>query len=167
VMAAARGHRPFPTVETLQDLRLSPVVRLVSEQLEGLIQRSLARLQGPRFELSVYFGRNLAKRYDALSRALHEQFPIPMLRASFEKRGREWHLAAVRPIATSEIPESHRQFLVAQAEQHFGRPQRRSRVRRTYRYDLAILANPNASGSPSHPNAPRPFGPPPPGVGPR
>ena len=30
LLAAARGHRPFPTVETLQDLRLSPVVRLRS-----------------------------------------------------------------------------------------------------------------------------------------
>src|SRR4030095_4373574 len=94
---------PFPTVETLQDLRLSPVVRLVSEQLEELIQKSLARLIGTRFELSVYFGRNLAKRYDALARALHEQFPMPLLRASFEKRRGEWRLTAVRPIATSEI----------------------------------------------------------------
>jgi len=69
LLAAARGHRPFPTVETLQDLRLSPVVRIVSEQLEELIQKSLARLRGPRFELSLYFGRNLAKRYEAIARA--------------------------------------------------------------------------------------------------
>jgi glutathione synthase/RimK-type ligase-like ATP-grasp enzyme len=157
LLAAARGHRPFPTVETLQDLRLSPVVRLVSEQLEELIQKSLARLRGKRFELSVYFGRNLAKRYDALSRELHEQFPMPMLRASFEKRGGEWHLAAVRPIAFSEIPESHRQFVVSQAEQHFGRPQRPSRARRTYRYDLAILTNPHASDAPSDAKALRSF----------
>ena len=157
LLAAARGHRPFPTVETLQDLRLTPVVRLVSEQLEVQIQRSLARLRGARFELSVYFGRNLAKRYDALSRALHEQFPVPLLRASFEKRGREWHLSAVRPIATSEIPESHRAFLVEQAEIHFGRRQRPSRAKRTYRYDLAILHNPDAPDSPSDPKALRQF----------
>jgi glutathione synthase/RimK-type ligase-like ATP-grasp enzyme len=157
LLAAARGHRPFPTVETLQDLRLSPVVRIVSEQLEDQIQRSLARLQGNRFELSVYFGRNLARRYDALARALHDQFPMPLLRASFEKRGGEWHLAAVGPIATSDIPESHRGFLIQQAEQHFGRRQRPSRRKRTYRYDLAILHDPIAPDAPSDPKALRAF----------
>jgi len=149
LLAAARGHRPIPTVETLQDLRLAPVVRLVSEQLQTLIQKSLARLKGPRFELSVYFGRNLAKRYDALSRALYEQFPVPLLRAGFVKRTREWQLASVRPIATSEIPDAHRSFVIQQAEQHFGLRQRPSRARPTFRYDLAILAAPDAVDSPS------------------
>jgi glutathione synthase/RimK-type ligase-like ATP-grasp enzyme len=149
LLAAARGHRALPTVETLQDLRLAPIVRLVSNQLERLIQRSLSRLKGKRFELSVYFGRNLARRYDALSRALYEQFPVPFLRASFERRGSDWRLSAVRPIATSEIPESHREFVIGQAERHFGRRPRPSRARRTYRYDLAILADPDAEDAPS------------------
>ena len=149
LLAAARGHRPFPTVETLQDLRLAPVVRIVSQQLDDLIQKSLTRLKGPRFDLSIYFGSNLAKRYEALTRALHGQFPVPLLRASFEKRGGEWRLSSVRPIATSEIPDNHREFVIEQAEQHFGRRTRTPRARRTYRYDLAILGAPNAVDSPS------------------
>jgi glutathione synthase/RimK-type ligase-like ATP-grasp enzyme len=153
LLAAARGHRPFPTVETLQDLRLTPVVRIVSEQLDALIRKSLARLKGPRFDLSIYFGSSLAKRYEALTRALHEQFPVPLLRASFEKRGREWRLSSVRPIATSEIPDSHREFVIAQAEQHFGRRTRTPRAKRTYRYDLAILGAPKAVDSPSNAKA--------------
>lgn len=157
LLAAARGHRPFPTVETLQDLRLAPVLRLVSEQLEDLIERSLAPLKGPRFELSVYFGQNLAKRYDALARALHEQFPVPLLRASFEKRGRDWRISSVRPIAMSEIPDGHRQFVIEQAEQHFGRRPRPSRAKRTFRYDLAILADPEEVDAPSDPKALRQF----------
>jgi glutathione synthase/RimK-type ligase-like ATP-grasp enzyme len=157
LLAAARGHRPFPTIETLQDLRLTPVVRIVSEQLDELIQKSLARLKGPRFELSLYFGRNLAKRYEPLARSLHEQFPVPFLRASFEKGGRDWRLSSVRPIATSEIPESHREFAIAQAEQHFGRRTRSARAKRTFRYDLAILGAANAADSPSDEKALRRF----------
>jgi len=153
LLAAARGHRPIPTVETLQDLRLGPVVRLVSEQLEDLIERSLVRLKGPRFELSVYFGRNLAKRYDALARALYDQFPVPLLRASFERESRRWRLASVRPIATSEIPETHREFVIEQAEQHFGRRPRRSRSKRSFRYDLAILHDPEEVDAPSNEKA--------------
>jgi glutathione synthase/RimK-type ligase-like ATP-grasp enzyme len=132
-------------------------VRLVSEELEEEIQRSFSRLKGTRFELSVYFGRNLAKRYDQLARALHDQFPVPLLRASFEKHGKEWRLSSVRPIATSEIPESHRAFVIAQAEEHFGRRPRPSRAKRTFRYDLAILSDPAADDSPSNPGAVRRF----------
>ena len=149
LLAAARGHRPFPTVETLQDLRLAPVVRLVSDQLDALIQKSLGRLKGKRFDLSLYFGRNLAKRYEPLAHALHQQFPAPLLRASFERRGSDWRLASVRPIATSEIPDSHRDFVIAQAERHFGRPRLSPRAKRTFRYDLAILTDPEAEDAPS------------------
>ena len=154
LLAAARGHRPIPTVETLQDLRLAPVVRVVSEQLEDLIQRSLARLKGKRFELSIYFGRNLARRYDALARALHDQFPVPLLRASFEKKRDDWRLSGVRTIATSEIPESHRDFVIEQAERNFGGRERRSRIRKSFRYDLAILTPPpGTEDAPSNPRA--------------
>jgi glutathione synthase/RimK-type ligase-like ATP-grasp enzyme len=47
--------------------------------------------------------------------------------------------------------------LVEQAEIHFGRRQRPSRAKRTYRYDLAILHNPDAPDSPSDPKALRQF----------
>ena len=149
LLAAARGHRPVPTVETLQDLRLAPVVRVVSELLESQIERSLARLTGPRFELSIYFGRNLAKRYDALARALYEQFSVPLLRASFERIGNRWRLSSVRPIATREIPASHRPFVIEQAEKHFNRRDRSARAKPTYQYDIAILHDPDAEDSPS------------------
>lgn len=157
LLAAARGHRPIPTVETLQDLRLAPVVRLVSEQLEDRIQRDLAPLKGPRFDLSIYFGRNLARRYDALARALHDQFPVPLLRASFEREGRAWRLASVRPIATSEIPDPHLDFVIEQAEAHFGRRPRAASSPRSFRYDLAILAAPEAPDAPSDEKALRRF----------
>ncbi|MEZ4289531.1 MAG: RimK-like ATPgrasp N-terminal domain-containing protein [Myxococcota bacterium] len=146
LLAAARGHRSIPTVDTLQDLRLAPVVRMVSEQLQELIQRSLATIKANRFELSVYFGGNLAERHHALARALYQQFSV-LLRA-FEREDGEWRLVAVRPIASKEIPESHRDYVVAQAQSHFGRPVREGGKRRSYRYDLAILVKPDEEDSP-------------------
>jgi len=157
LLAAARGHRPIPTVETLQDLRLAPVVRLVSEQLEQLIQRSLSSLKGDRFELSIYFGRNLAQRHQALARALDQQFGVPLMRATFDREGDVWRLSSVRPIATSEIPESHHDFVVEQAERHFSRPVRSSGGRRSFRYDIAILTDPGSEDAPSDDKALRRF----------
>jgi len=156
LLAAARGHRPMPSVDTLQALRLTPLVRTVSEDLEELIQRSLAPLKSPKFELSIYFGYNVAKRYDRLSRALFNQFPAPFLRAQFVKKD-SWDLRSIRPISAAEIPDSHVEFVVQQATQHFARPRRRSRARRSYQYDIAILFNPDDKDRPSDPTAIRRF----------
>lgn len=157
LLAAARGHRPLPSVETLQDLRLSPIVRIVSEEIEELIARSLSRLKSDKFELSIYFGRNLAKQYDALCRAIFNQFPAPFLRASFVCQEGAWRLHAVRLVATSEIPEAHRDFVIEQASEHFGRRHRPRPPRQQYRYEMAILADTEADDAPSDERAIRRF----------
>jgi glutathione synthase/RimK-type ligase-like ATP-grasp enzyme len=149
LLAAARGHRPLPSVATLQDLRMSPLIRLVAEDLEDLIQRSLAGLRSESFELSIYFGRNLAKRYDRLCRALFNQFPVPLLRASFALAGGRWKLAALRAIATSEIPDTHRDFVVEQSERYFTGRHHVRRRQQVYRYDLAILSDAHSETRPS------------------
>ena len=156
LLAAARGHKPMPSVDTLQALRISPLVRTVSEDLEELMQRLLAPLKSRKFELSIYFGRNVAKRYDRLSKALFNQFPAPFLRAQFVKKD-IWELASIRPIATKEIPDSHIDFVLAQAADYFARPSRRARSRRAFKYDMAILFNSEDHDRPSDPGAIRRF----------
>jgi len=111
LLARARGHRPIPSVTTLHSLLVGSVVRVVSEELDGLIQSGLRSLRSERFELSVYFGRNTARRYDRLSRELFNHFPVPFLRARFERDGDEWSLVGIRAIPASEVPESYHDHL--------------------------------------------------------
>ncbi|MEQ8789182.1 MAG: RimK family protein [Pirellulaceae bacterium] len=148
LLAEARGHKPQPSVATIQDLKTQAVVRLVSNELDTLIQKSLSRIQSQRFTLSVYFGRNLAKRYDRLSLQLFNMFQSPLLRAQFV-REKKWQLKSVSTISASELPEGHRDFVAKVAEEHFAG--RRPRVKRksTPRYDLAILRNPQEAEPPS------------------
>jgi glutathione synthase/RimK-type ligase-like ATP-grasp enzyme len=146
LLAAARGHKPLPSVTTIQDLRQSSVLRVVSEDLEQQLQQVLGPLKSEQFELSIYFGRNLAKRYDRLAQALFNHFPAPLLRAEFVHAG-EWRLQSLRPISASDIPESHRDFVVEQAQRFFARGRLASPKRA--RYDLAILYNPDEVDSPS------------------
>jgi glutathione synthase/RimK-type ligase-like ATP-grasp enzyme len=147
LLAEARGHKPLPSVTTLQDLKQSSLIRIVSEDIEHKVQQCLSPLKTDRFEVSIYFGRNLARRYDGLCQALFDHFPAPLLRASFV-RSDEWRLQWLRPIAYRDVPESHRSFVVEQAQRFFKRPKRAS-PRARFRYDLAILINPDEIDAPS------------------
>lgn len=139
LLAAARGHRPLPSVATLQALTASPLVRIVSEDLDELIQKALAHIRSEEFSVSIYFGKNVAKRYDRLSRALFNQFPAPFLRARFAWEEGSWRLAGIRPIAAAEIPEAHLPFVLRRAKDYFERPTRVISRGPDTRYDMAIL----------------------------
>ncbi len=156
LLAEARGHRPLPSIAAIQDLRLAPVVKLVSQELGQLIQSSLRRIRSDRFELSVYFGHNLAARHDRLSLALFNSFPAPLLRATFARDGC-WGLASIRVLGVGEVPESHWPFLVAQATRYLKRAPRRSKAAPPMRYDMAILHDPEESMPPSNGAALRRF----------
>lgn len=138
LLAAARGHRALPSVETLQAFGVAPLARIQSEELEELIQRSLAPLRSRTFELSIYFGRNVAARYDRLCRALFDLYPAPFMRAIFEQEDDEWRMRSIRPLAGPEVPEGHRPFIIGRAIEYFALGERTAR-RKPTRYDLAIL----------------------------
>ncbi|MEQ8767130.1 MAG: RimK family protein [Planctomycetota bacterium] len=157
LLAEARGHRPLPSVTTLQDLRQAPLLRIVSDELESVLHKGLATLHSDDFVLSIYFGHNLAKRYDRLCQAIFSQFPAPFLRASFERDGGKWRLVKVAPIATTDIPDSHRDFVLEQAHAFFARRSLPRQTKREYRYDIAILVDPEEQMPPSNEKAQQKF----------
>ncbi len=142
LLAEARGHRPLPSIATIQDLKLQTVISAAGEELDELIQRQLSRLKAEKFELSVYFGRNVAKHYDELSQQLFRRFRAPLLRAffSWSARNKRWLLQNINAIGVSDIPETHLAFAAGAAEEYFASKQRAVPVR-SGGYDLAILWN--------------------------
>ncbi|MCF7734220.1 MAG: RimK family protein [Cephaloticoccus sp.] len=150
LLAEARGHRPQPSLSTIQDLKSQVVSRILSEELDELIQKSLAPIKGDTFTLSIYFARNLAKHYDRLSLQLYNQFQSPLLRAQFSHRDGRWEMRDISPISASEIPENHRLF-VAEVARQFIEGRRPTRPRRTPpRYHLAILYDQAEDNTPSN-----------------
>ncbi len=148
LLASARGHKPFPDVLAIQDIKSQTIIRIVSEELDDLIQKSLKHILGNRFTLSIYFGKNLAKRYDKLSYKLFSHFRAPLLRAEFIRKENTWLLRNIQPIATNEIHEDHKPFIANAAEEFFKKRSAGPR-RKEPRYDLAILINPDEPMPPS------------------
>ena len=159
LLAAARGHRPFPGVGNIVDMRSPALVRVVSEDLDALIQRMLKPLLSDRFTLSVYFGRNVAKRYDPLARQVYNLFQAPLLRAKFERRKGSWTMTNVSPIASRDVPDNHRDFVLGAAREYFakGRFSAPKRDRDRYRYDMAILFDEDDNDPPSAERAVKKF----------
>ncbi len=140
----------MPGVTTIQDMKSRSLLRS-DDELEELIQKSLAKIVSTRFELSIYFGCNLADRHAALSRALFNLFPVPLMRATFS-RSTKWRLVSLTPIPVGDLPALHRTFLHGVIENHFARRGPAGRPGRTvnYEHDLAILVNDEERSPPSN-----------------
>jgi glutathione synthase/RimK-type ligase-like ATP-grasp enzyme len=159
LLAQARGHRPRPSVLTIQDMKSPAVLRGMADEFEPIIQRSLSRIRGDDFELSIYFGRNLARRYDPLCLRLSNLFEAPLLRARFVRgKDKRWALQQVQAIAGHDVPAHHREAVGEFAREYFsGRRGLGGRRRKVSRYDLAILFDPADPEPPSDERAIRRF----------
>jgi glutathione synthase/RimK-type ligase-like ATP-grasp enzyme len=152
LIAEARGHKPVPTVMTMQDLRSPALVRIASDELDELIQRSLASVAGDRWTLHCYFGRAASKEHDRLATALFKQFTAPFLKARFV-RAEEWELDRLSAIPASAIPEEERAAAFECAQAFFTRRHRPTPAARPSRFDLAILWDPKDPTVPSDQSA--------------
>ncbi len=155
LLAAARGHKPVPDVGTIQDLKSQTIIRVAADDLDELIQKSLAPLQSTEFVLSIYFGHNVAKRHERLSQALFRLFQAPFIRAFFaySEKSKRWQMHNINPIPASEVPEEHRPFVVDVAREYFRARRGAGRRRGGPRYDLAILHDPGEQEAPSNARA--------------
>jgi glutathione synthase/RimK-type ligase-like ATP-grasp enzyme len=157
LLASARGHTPLPNISTIQDLKSQTLIRIVDDELDELIQRSLAPIQSDAFTLSIYFGKNIAKRHDRLALHLYNLFPGPLLRAEFVRTKAIWHLNNIDPVSTGEIPAEHLAFLIDVATEHFAGRRVGTPKRWAAPYDLAILWNSAEKEGPSNERAIRRF----------
>ncbi len=149
LLAVARGHKPLPSVSAIQDMKSPAVIKIISEELEDVIQKSLSDLKSRNFTLSIYFGRNTSKKYNKLSLMLFNLFQVPLLRAYFEQDEDGWKLDNIGPIASADIPDDHKPFVETFAGEYFKRRRFAVPERDVSGYDLAILVNPNEKAAPS------------------
>jgi glutathione synthase/RimK-type ligase-like ATP-grasp enzyme len=149
LLAEARGHRSFPNITTIQDLKSQSIIRIISDELDQLIQRSFSRLKSTRFVLNIYFGKNPTKQYENLSKQLYNLFQAPLLRAHFINDDGKWQLQNIFPLPINQIPDHHKSFVLEYARGYFSRKRIRSRNVSRATYDLAILLNPDEKSPPS------------------
>ncbi len=150
LIALARGHKSFPDINTIQEIKSPHIIRVVAEEIDITIQRSLMHLQSDSFILSIYFGKNVSKRYDWLSLQIYNLFQAPLLRVYFNRKGKKWKIQNVQLLSTNEIPEEHHDYVIQLATEFFSKRIHGRKRKPAAPYDLAILVNQDEKTPPSN-----------------
>ena len=153
LLAAARGHRTMPGVATIQDMKSRSLLR-ADDELEEIVERSLHTIKSKRFELSIYFGCNLAERHADLEpravQSVSHAADAGDVREVIDDRA----VAAAQHHADSGRRHSARpRRLPAPGHREPLRAARPGRARRRsvqYEHDLAILTNQDERSPPSN-----------------
>lgn len=155
LLAEARGHRVLPGVATLNILRNRTLFLLEFEDLEERIDAALREhpsAEGETLRVMSYFGRVQEEALAPLARDLFERFACPILEIEFRHRAR-WEIASLKPMAPSELSEDQQTVFAAALERYSRAVWRRPRERTRYRYDMAILVDPEEELPPSNARA--------------
>lgn len=151
LLAEARSQKVFPRVSHIQDMKSSSLSRSISEDLDALIQKQFQGIKSDKFVLSIYFGRNVAKKYDRLSRLLYGLFQFPNFQVIFEylPQKEKWRIQRVFPMMLDDIPESHYDYFGQFASDFLSKKRNPTSSKSHYLYDMAILLNKKDISCPS------------------
>ncbi len=151
LLAMARGHRVVPDAATIEEIKSRSLWKIRAEEIDDLIQKSLFDLKTDRFDLSIYFGQNTAKKYEKLAKELSRAFAAPLTRAKFQKNGK-WRLSSLKPIGLDAVPDKHKIDVVNFARDFFHKDIKKPK-KTNFRFSLAILVNPEDPSPPSNSKA--------------
>lgn len=156
LLAEARGHRVMPDVATITGLSSAALPRLDTAWLEQRLQTQLADETADRLRLLIAFGRCDDHRVGGFARRLFESLACPLLRVELRREGR-WRIHRIRATGLTGLSEPETRFVGQAMGEWLGRRWHRPRRPGSYRYDMAILLDPDEAMPPSDDAALRHF----------
>ncbi|MGM0785098.1 MAG: RimK family protein [Pseudomonadota bacterium] len=159
LLAQARNQRVLPSVETLNALSRKALVDLQLDSLAPLLGElsRKGRLAGDALTLRLLFGECLEPGLEKLARRLFERLPCPMLEARLVRRHDSWRLVRLRPLRLRDLSPPEQDRFAAALNRHSRKVWRTPKARKRYRFDLAILIDPQEALPPSNRGALRAF----------
>lgn len=145
LLAEARGQRALPSVTAINDLANLSHYQLFLNDNTRLLNRFVAQHQPEQtnvVKLLICFGRTAYAELEDLARRMFEAYPCPLLEVEFRFEGR-WHLHAIRNRALSDLSDNEQTLFGESLEYFSKRVWRKARSRKEYRFDLAILHDPD------------------------
>ncbi|MDT0617055.1 RimK family protein [Salinisphaera sp. P385] len=156
LLAEARGHRVIPSVATIQDLSRKALYGYEIPALSALLDKLPVdrRVALPR-QLHILFGQTTVPGFEELARQAFGAFPAPLLELEISS-DRRLAVTALRSLAPRALTDGEHEDLPTALSAYMARG-RRSRRRRDFRFDVAILVDPAEAQPPSDRGALRRF----------
>lgn len=149
LLAEARGHSVIPSVKAINDLSRSFLYSLDTGDLDEDVQKALkGQLPGDGFSISIFFGHTDCEPLEDVARQIFDLFPAPILHIDFEWE-KKWKISSIRTSALSALPTTEEDKFAAALDEYSAKIWRKPKAKKKYRYDLAILHNPNDPLPPS------------------
>ncbi len=151
LLAEAKGHRVIPDVRAINDISRKSLYSLDLDDLNELIEQSkeLSKTAlSNEITVNFYFGRAPDPLLKDLGRRIFEIFSFPLLQVKFRKE-KTWRFESLKPISLTGLDDQGENIFAESLDSFSHKIWRKNRAPKVYRYDLAILHNPEEKMAPS------------------
>lgn len=157
LLAEARGHHVIPSVKVLNDLGKRSLYQIQLEEISTELSDSL-KSHPPSEEIVVhtYFGTSPQPEYRELARRLFDLFPCPVLQVTLRFR-KQWEIVSLKARSHTRLSDAEETDFANALNGYSHQIWRKSRARKTFQYDMAILVNPDEEMPPSDAKALKKF----------
>lgn len=157
LLAEARNHHVIPSVRTINDLGKNALYRVQLEDFADTLSKTLKkRTHDSEFVVYSYFGISPDPAFQELARRLFERFPCPILQITLRLQ-QQWEISDLSAVSPKQLDDAMQSFFADALDKFSKKIWRKSRVRKTARYDMAILINPAETLPPSNRGALKKF----------
>ncbi len=158
LLAEARGHSVIPSIRTFNDLSQRALTDLELSSIPSLLAEKWPQQEGGvnKFSIISFFGSTEEPAYSDFARKVFELFPCPILRIDLEFIG-TWQIKRIKVISPNMLTDSEEDTFVKALEEFNGNVWRKKRANKQYRFDLAILVDPDEKLPPSDTKSLRKF----------
>ena len=148
MLASARGQRVVPSIATMRDLKIKSFIHAVTDEIDELIDQSFDSIESNEFTFNIYFGKTVHASFSSLAKKIYQLFESPLLKVTFIKHKR-WIIKEIKPLTLNQLPEDEIEHIGRFTQEYFQKKRFTSGKIPHYKYDLAILINPQEETPPS------------------
>lgn len=142
LLAEARGQRVLPSVATITDLANFSHYQLLLANTDKQLSKFLATAeQSEPVTVLICFGHAQQPQLSHFARQIFDRYPCPVIWVEFAYQGR-WFINKLRAGGLPELDDEQQTFFGDSLDAFSKRVWRKARARKEYRYDLAILHDP-------------------------
>ncbi|MBL4742017.1 MAG: RimK family alpha-L-glutamate ligase [Idiomarina sp.] len=142
LLGEARGQRVLPSVTTINDLNNFRHYQLLTNVLDKTASKYLLNYTDNTLELIICFGVSPIAAFAGFARQLFERYPCPILRVQLRQESR-WYIHSLTAGQLNQLSDEQQTFFGDSLDAFNKRVWRKARAKKEYRYDLAILYNPD------------------------